>query len=262
MSRATPPVVLTIAGTDPGGGAGVAADLATVAALDAHGACVVTAVTAQDTTAVHRIHRVPLDVVAAQLDAVLDDLPVAAVKTGLLASVGAVELVARRLAPRIATGLPLVVDPVLRATTGAAFGDDAVVAAYRETLLPLATVSTPNTDEAMLLAPFPGPVVRTGSATGVDVLNRPGHPPLTLAHPPVATTNDHGTGCTFSAALATHLAHGRDLPDAVRRAGDFTAAGLRASAAWRLGRGRGPIAHLHDPHHPHDPQEETDGGDR
>ena len=259
MSRSTPPVVLTIAGTDSSGGAGIAADLAAVAALGAHGACVVTAVTAQDTTAVHRIHLVPLDIVAAQLDAVLDDLPVVAVKTGLLGSVGAVELVARRLAARIATGLPLVVDPVLHATTGAALADDAVVDAYRETLLPLATVATPNADEAARLAPFPGPVVRTGSETGADVLHRPGRPPLTVTHPPVATANDHGTGCTFSAALATHLAHGHDLPDAVRRAGDFTAARLRASAAWRLGRGRGPIAHLHGPH---DPQEETERGDR
>jgi len=260
MSRSTsPPVVLTIAGTDSSGGAGIAADLATIAALGAHGACVVTAITAQDTTAVHRIHRVPLDVVAAQLDAVLGDLRVAAVKTGLLGSVGAVELVARCLAPLLATGLPLVVDPVLRATTGTAFADDAVIRAYREALLPLATVATPNADEATLLAPFPGPVVRTGSETATDVLDRPGHPVLAVAHTPVATTNDHGTGCTFSAALATHLAHGHDLPDAVRRAGDFTADRLRDSASWCLGRGRGPIAHLH---HPHDPQEETDGGDR
>lgn len=243
----TPPVVLTIAGTDSGGGAGIAADLATFAALGVHGACAVTAVTAQATTAVHRLHPVPIDVLEAQLDAVLTDLPVAAVKTGLLGSVAAVELVARRIAGH-RERLPLVVDPVLRATTGASFADDDVVAAYRDTLLPLATVATPNRAEAELLRPFRGPVVRTGSETGVDVLVTPGQPPLRVPHDPVATTNDHGTGCTFSAALAAHLAHGRRLADAVRLAGSFTAARLRHSRTWELGRGRGPIAHLHTTH--------------
>jgi hydroxymethylpyrimidine/phosphomethylpyrimidine kinase len=238
----TPPVVLTIAGTDSGGGAGVAADLATFAALGVHGACAVTAVTAQDTARVHDLHLVPLDMLRTQLDAVLTDLPVAAVKTGLLGSVAAVETVAGLLSGR-AAGLPLVVDPVLRATTGARFADDAVIEAYRGTLLPLATVVTPNADEADVLGHLPVPVVRTGSGTGVDVLCRPGEPPLVLPHDPVDTDNDHGTGCTFSAALAAHLAHGEGLADAVRLAGAFTARQLRLSSGWHLGHGRGPIAH-------------------
>ncbi|GAA1129469.1 bifunctional hydroxymethylpyrimidine kinase/phosphomethylpyrimidine kinase [Nocardioides aquiterrae] len=234
----TPPVVLTIAATDSGGGAGVAADLATFAALGVHGACVVTAVTAQDTLGMHAIHRVPPEVVAAQLNAVLGDLPVAAVKTGMLGDPAVVRLVADRC-----HGLPLVVDPVLRATTGARLADDSVVAAYLDALLPGATVVTPNTHEATVLGPLPVPCVRTGSETAVDVLVHPDGSTATIAHDPVDTANDHGTGCTFSAALAAHLAHGRELPDATRLAGAFTAGQLRRGRHWNLGRGRGPIAH-------------------
>jgi len=238
----TPPVVLSIAGTDSGGAAGLAADLATFAALGVHGACVVTAVTAQDTTGVRAIHAIPLEVVAAQLEAVLDDLPVAVVKTGMLADPAVVRLVAERCAR-----LPLVVDPVLIATSGAALAGDEVVRAYRDHLLPRATVVTPNGVETEALGPaLTGRgivVVRTGSETGRDVLRQPGHPPYTFAHQVVATENDHGTGCTFSAALAAHLAHGRPLGDAVALAGEFTAGQLRLGSTWDLGRGRGPIAH-------------------
>lgn len=235
----TPPVVMTIAGTDSGGAAGIAADLVTFAALGVHGACAVTAVTAQDTTAVRRLHRVPVDVLEAQLVAVLDDLPVAAVKTGLLGSVAAVHAVARHVA-----GLPLVIDPVFRATTGARFADPGVVRAYREVLVPLAAVVTPNAAEARLLGALPVPVIRTGSETGTDVLLRPGTPPVEFRHRSVATTSDHGTGCTHSAALAAYLALGHDLPTAAALAGTFTADRLRAAARWDLGHGRGPISHL------------------
>ena len=127
----TPPVVLAVAGTDSGGGAGLAADLATIGHLGAHAACVVTAVTAQSTTGVRAVHAVPATVVADQVDAVLDDLPVSAVKTGMLGSPEVVRLVAERL-----RHLPLVVDPVLVATSGAVLGDAAVAAAYRDHLRP------------------------------------------------------------------------------------------------------------------------------
>lgn len=252
-----PPVLLSIAGTDSGGAAGLAADLATFAALGAHGAAVVTAVTAQDTTGVHAVHPVPVDVVGAQVDAVLDDLPVAAVKTGMLGSPEVVRLVADRLA-----GHSLVVDPVLRATSGAVLGGDEVAAAYVNHLLPVATVVTPNLDEARALAGRDGDpadlaralaklgcaVVVTGGAPGngqcVDWLARPGEDPLPLTHPAVDTGNDHGTGCTFSAALAVQLARGRSLPEAARRAASYTTRQLILSQPWTLGRGRGPIAHL------------------
>jgi hydroxymethylpyrimidine/phosphomethylpyrimidine kinase len=237
----SPPVVVTIAGSDSGGAAGIAADLTTFAAVGVHGACVVTAVTAQDTTGVRAIHPVPLDVVAAQLDAVLDDLDPIAVKTGMLATPEVVGLVAERCRDRI-----LVVDPVIVATSGAVLADDAVVRAYRERLLPVATVATPNEDEDAVLGRAHGAtVIRTGGG-GPDLLCVPGERPVPVAHPVVDTDNDHGTGCTYSSALAAHLAHGADLPTAAHRSASYVVARLRVSSTWTLGRGRGPIAHTHE----------------
>lgn len=219
-----PPVVVTIAGTDSGGAAGIAADLTTFAALGVHGACVVTAVTAQDTTGVRAVHPVPFEIVAAQLDAVLEDLDPVAVKTGMLASAEVVRLVAERCAGRI-----LVVDPVLVATSGAVLGSPGVAAAYREHLLPVATVATPNEDEFEVL----------GRPSGANVLVTRGGD--------IDTENDHGTGCTHSSALASYLALGDDLATAAARADAFVARQLHLGKDWTLGRGRGPVAHVHAP---------------
>lgn len=222
----TPPVVLAIAATDPGGGAGLAADLATFAALGVHGACVVTAVTVQDTTRVHAIHPLPPEIVAAQLDAVLTDLPVAVVKTGMLATPEAVVIVSEAYRSR-SQGRPLlVVDPVLRATTGAVLATDEVIAAYREHLLPLATVVTPNEDEFAALGhpSQPGVIVTRGGD--------------------IDTTNDHGTGCTYASALAAYLAHGADPDTAADRAAAYASQQLNVSKDWQLGSGRGPVAHI------------------
>jgi len=251
----TPAVVLAVAGTDSGGAAGLAADLATIGHLGAYAACVVTAVTAQDTTAVHDVHPVPQEMVAAQLDAVLGDLPVAAVKTGMLGSPEAVRLVAEHLGH-----LPLVVDPVLVATSGAVLGDESVVRAYVQHLLPVATVVTPNLDEAHTLAgdasltPAAAAerlaehgcavVVTGGDQGGTDWLALPGLRAERVAHPHVSTDNDHGSGCTFSSALATRLARGDAVPEACRLAGEYTAGQLAAGRDWTLGRGRGPVCHL------------------
>ena len=253
----TPRVVLTIAGTDSGGAAGIAADLTTFAGQGAHGACVVTAITAQDTTGVRALQPVSRALVEAQLDAVLDDLPVAAVKTGMLGSVEVVELIADRI-PGL--GVPLVVDPVLRASSGPRLADPAVVEAYRALLLPAASVLTPNLSEARALAGEDGTpdrlacvlavrgttVVVTGgttSGTCTDWVGVPGQRPVPLEHPAVETGNDHGTGCTFSAALTVHLAHGAPVVAAARRAAAYTTNQLEKSQTWNLGRGRGPIAH-------------------
>jgi hydroxymethylpyrimidine/phosphomethylpyrimidine kinase len=253
---------LTVAGTDSGGAAGVAADLTTFAALGAHGACAVTAVTAQDTTGVHHVVQLSADDVQAQVDAVLEDLPVAVVKAGMLGSAD-VAMVLAGLPPR----LPLVVDPVLVATSGAELGDDAVVLAYRDHVLPRATVITPNLDEARRLvgaAPDDPPedVARTLRVLGPAVVLTGGDPEAetcrdivvdaegrvrTLAHTAVPTTNDHGTGCTFSAALAVHLGRGAALVEGVGAAQWFVATALRRSAGWRLGRGRGSLAHTFHP---------------
>lgn len=258
----TPLVALTVAGTDSGGAAGIAADLTTFAALGAHGTCAVTAVTAQDTTGVRRVVHLSAEDVQAQIDAVLDDLPVAVAKAGMLGSAE----VARVLA-RLPPGLPLVVDPVLHATSGAALADDSLVAAYRDHVLPRSTVVTPNLAEARRLAGAgpeepPEDVARALHALGPAVVLTGGDPEAdrcrdlvvddrgrthVLEHPGVPTANDHGTGCTFSAALALHLARGEPLPAATRAAQSFVLAALRRSAGWRLGRARGPVAHMFDP---------------
>lgn len=235
----TPPVVLAIAATDSGGGAGLAADLTTFAALGVHGTCVVTAVTAQDTIGVHGIHPIPAEMVGAQLDAVLADFDPEVIKTGMLATADTVRLVAARCA-----GRTLVVDPVLRASTGAELADQAVVAAYRDLLLPVATVVTPNADEdAVLGRRHDGATLLTGSG-GPDALLVPGAPPLELGHRVVDTTNDHGTGCTHASALAAFLAHGLDLGTAALEAAAFVSDRLTDSHDWELGRGRGPVSHI------------------
>lgn len=258
----TPLVALTVAGTDSGGAAGVAADLATFAALGAHGTCAVTAVTAQDTAGVRAVAHLAADHVRAQIDAVLDDLPVAVAKTGMLGSAEVAAVVAG-----LPSGLPLVVDPVLRTTSGAVLADEALVAAYRDRVLPRCTVVTPNLAEARRLAGAdpeepPEDVARALHALGPAVVLTGGDPDAdrcrdlvvddrgrahVLEHAGVPTTNDHGTGCTFSAALAVHLARGEPLPTATRAAQAFVAAALRRSAGWRLGRGRGPVAHTFVP---------------
>jgi hydroxymethylpyrimidine/phosphomethylpyrimidine kinase len=258
-----PPVVLAVAGTDSGGAAGLAADLATIGHLSCHAACAVTAVTAQDTTGVHAVHPVPVEVVTQQLDAVLADLPVAVVKTGMLGSPDVVRAVADRLAH-----LPLVVDPVLVATSGAVLGDDAVMAAYRAHLMPAATVATPNLAEARALTERDGPaselaarlaglgcaVVLTGGpewrpgasvATCTDWLCEPGGTPEALHHSVVPTDADHGTGCTFASALAARTAHGDALAAAAHSAAAYVADRLAESSQWHLGRSRGPISHTH-----------------
>jgi hydroxymethylpyrimidine/phosphomethylpyrimidine kinase len=270
MSTSTPPVVLTIAGTDSGGAAGVAADLTTFAALGVHGACAVTAVTGQDTTGIRHVVALSAHDVQEQVAAVLEDLPVAAVKTGMLGSPEIAAVVAG-----LPEDLPLVVDPVLVSTSGAVLGDEQVVRAYRERLLPRATVVTPNLDEAITLAGAApddpahdiaqtlhrlGPaVVLTGGdpvadtcrdllvdATGTQLLE----------HPAVPTRNDHGTGCTFSAALAVGLARGADLRTATLAAQSFVTSTLERSRSWQLGRGHGSVAHTFAQPHSSQPTKE------
>lgn len=260
---ATPLVVLSVVGTDSGGAAGLAADLATFAALGAHGTCAVTAVTAQDTTGVHRVVSIGADDVRAQIRSVLDDLPVAAAKTGMIGSAE----VARVVADLGAGSLPIVVDPVLVATSGAVLGDAALVRAYREALLPRADVVTPNRDEAAALTGLPrdtdpeelaltvhalGPAVvltdgepggKPGGGTCRELVVRDGVITV-LEHPAGETTNDHGTGCTYGTALAVHLARGLDLETAARHAQAFMAEVLATSATWQLGHRRGPVAHV------------------
>ncbi|MEU5873788.1 bifunctional hydroxymethylpyrimidine kinase/phosphomethylpyrimidine kinase [Glycomyces sp. NPDC047369] len=266
-----PPVALTIAGSDSGGGAGIQADLHTFAAHGVHGTSVLTAITAQNTRGVTAAEPVAEALVRAQLDAVLADFPVAAVKTGMLGGTALLEAVAEYGA---ADRLPnLVVDPVMVTTTGDSLyaGDPA---AYLGGLGPLATVLTPNLIEAQLLlgraiasveemreaaralATY-GPravLVKGGHLddgsperrdTAVDVLWSDGRM-LDLAAPRVATRNDHGTGCTLASAIAARLALGHPLPQAVAGAKVYVTEALKAAADWHLGTGPGPVHHHHN----------------
>ena len=271
---ATPPVALTIAGSDSGGGAGIQADLVTFAALGVHGASVLTALTAQNTVGVAGVHVPPVDFLQAQLDAVLGDLPIAAVKTGMLATEPVVQAVA---AVAAAGRLPrLVVDPVLVSSTGARLLDPGAERAYAEVLFPHALVVTPNAREAAALVGGSvdtaadaraaarelaalGPrwvVVKGGhqvddgdeggaSAEAVDIVYESATGSVTeLRRPRVPTRNDHGTGCTFAAATAALLAGGAPVPEALAAAKQFVHEGLVASAGWRLGDGHGPVGKL------------------
>ncbi len=248
-----PPVALAVAGSDPSGGAGVAADLATFAALGVHGTAVITAVTAQNTVGVQGIHPVPADFVARQLDSVLDDLPVGGVKTGMLANRHIITVVGDYAA---AGKLPnLVVDPVMVSSTGARLLEPEAEALYLE-LLEHAVVATPNTREAGVLEEAsgrarpsgPGPVgpgwlVVTGEATATDRIHHRGTW-TEISAETIDTANDHGTGCTFSAAVAAGLAAEVEPMDAILAAKKFVHARIGRSAGWQLGTGRGPVAHL------------------
>jgi hydroxymethylpyrimidine/phosphomethylpyrimidine kinase len=263
----TPPVALTIAGSDSGGGAGVQADLKTFAAHGVFGTSAITAVTAQSTRAVSGVHPVPAEFVVAQVETVLADLPVKAVKTGML---GTTEVV-RAVAGLAAAGrLPhLVVDPVMVSSSGARLLEQIAESAYVDLLLPHAAVLTPNLLEAQVLLKGTisslaqqreaaralgalGPavvVVKGGHATSdtateaVDVI-WDGTAVQELRSPRLSTGNTHGTGCTFAAAIAAGLARGLPVAVAVPRAKAYVGRALTGGADWQLGSGHGPLDHL------------------
>jgi len=262
----TPLTALTIAGSDSGGGAGAQADLKTFAALGVHGACALTAVTAQNTAEVRGVVALEPAFVRLQIETVLDDLDVRGAKTGMLANAGVVAAVAAVAARGV---LPhLVVDPVLVTSSGHPLLEPEGVTAYLELLLPHATVATPNLREAAVLGGTAveeladlgarievaekiraaGPawvVVKGGHLAGSadDVVAGP-EGALVLEGPRVASGNDHGTGCTLSAATAANLALGRSVPDALAAAKAFVTRALEGAAGWRLGSGHGPLDHF------------------
>ena len=264
MSR---PVALTIAGSDSSGGAGVQADLKTFAAHDVHGASAITAITAQNTCGVRAVHVVPEQVVVDQVEAVLDDLAVAAVKTGMLATPGIVAAVAGLAA---AGRLPsLVVDPVMVASSGARLLEPAAEALYVEALLPHTTVLTPNLPEAeALLGSSIGSLAEQREAAralgalgagvvvvkgGHPVPDRPGEAVdvvwdgrsiSILSAPRIDTVNDHGTGCTFAAATAAAMAAGAAPTAALHAAKAYVSRAIEGGASWRLGHGHGPLDHF------------------
>jgi hydroxymethylpyrimidine/phosphomethylpyrimidine kinase len=255
-------VVLTIAGSDSGGGAGIQADLKTFQQFGTFGASVIVAVTAQNTRGVSAVHAVPLETVRAQLEAVASDLPPAACKTGMLATAALVEEVADGIARHRLRNY--VCDPVMVATSGDRLLDPDAVRTVRARLLPLAALVTPNLDEAAILVEDPvetvaqmekagrtlvlqgadAALVKGGHLSGdevVDVLVTP-TAVRHFRHPRIVTTSTHGTGCTLSAAVAAGLARGRPLEQAVADALDFVHRAM--GAAPGLGGGHGPLNHL------------------
>ena len=255
------PVALTIAGSDSGGGAGIQADLKTFTAFDVYGASVVTALTAQNTRGVRGIAAVEPAFVAAQLDAVLDDLDVGAAKTGMLLSAAVIDVVVDRLAAR--PPRHLIVDPVLVATSGAPLLEPAAIARLRERLVPLATLLTPNLREAEALTgrPVTGPAdLRTAARALLDlgaraVLVKGGHLEgdaldllddgqnvRELSAPRIARSDAHGTGCTLSAAIAAALARGLELNAAVVAAKRYVTRAIESAS--RVGQGAPVLHHL------------------
>lgn len=260
--RRNRPAVLTIAGSDSGAGAGLQADLRTLAAHGVHGATAVTAVTAQNTRSVTAVDPVSPGMVAAQIRAVFDDFEIGAVKTGMLATAPIVEAVCETLEAHRRP--PLVVDPVIAATSGRRLLDDDGVAVVRDRLLKRARVVTPNRFEAEVLAGRPvaslddarraaarirargaAAAIVTGghfdTDESVDVLDD-GGVVVELRGPRIATRQTRGTGCTFSAAIAAGLAAGLPLAEAAARAKRYVEGAIRNAAG--PGRGPGPLHHF------------------
>jgi hydroxymethylpyrimidine/phosphomethylpyrimidine kinase len=258
--------VLTIAGSDSSGGAGIQADLKTFAALGCYGMSAITALTAQNTVGVSGIHPVPPDFAAAQIAAVLEDIGADAVKIGMLYSVELIRAVAEQLQKFNARNI--VLDPVMVAQSGDRLLRDDAVGAITEYLMPLADVVTPNIPEAEVLV---GRGIRSvedmrqaardlGRFGSRSILVKGGHREeddssdllyvcredrfVTLTTERVSSRNTHGTGCTLSSAIAAGLARGEALEDAVAHAKEYISRAIRAGADYTLGQGHGPVHHF------------------
>ncbi|HCD3016052.1 bifunctional hydroxymethylpyrimidine kinase/phosphomethylpyrimidine kinase [Corynebacterium striatum] len=265
--RGTLPRVLTIAGTDPTGGAGVQADLKSFMAAGAYGMSVVTALVAQNTQGVRAVHTPPLSFLQEQFDAVLDDVAVDAVKIGMLGTADIVASVSRFL-DALAPNTPIVLDPVMVATSGDRLLDEEAEAAVRE-LCRQVTVITPNLKELAVLTSTPHAssldeaisiAQDWASETGTYVIAKGGH--LQAGHadnaavgpegvlcrvssPRVDTKNTHGTGCSLSSALAARLGAGETLPDALEWSTTWLHEAIENADGLRVGHGHGPVDHGH-----------------
>lgn len=265
-----PAKVLTIAGSDSGGAAGLQADLKTFTALGVYGMSVVTVVTAQNSVRVEGVHPLPAGFVSQQLAAVLSDYGAAAVKTGFIGRVDLIEAIAGRLAAYAAEqpagqAPRIVIDPVLVNHRGESMFPPDVTDAYRNHLLPLADLVTPNRREAALLTERPvetvaemeaaarllheqagGAVLVKGGRQGEKVVDVffDGEEVVPLRTERVETANTHGGGDTLSAAIVAFMARGEGMLPAVRRARCFTHAAIRSAAGWRMGGGHGPLDHF------------------
>lgn len=266
MSDAKTPIALTIAGSDPSGGAGIQADLKTFTVLGVYGASVITALTAQSTHGVDGVMSVAPEFVAQQIDTLAADMKLSAVKTGMLSNRATVLAVAEAVKRHALH--PLVVDPVMVASSGDVLLKESAIGAVRDDLVPLADLLTPNLAEAarlldravatseeemitqayaLLELGCKAVVVKGGHGSGdeaVDIFAERNGAHERLALPRIATTDTHGTGCTFSAAVAAHLARGETLSASVAAAKRFVHAALQAGGALSVGEGCGPVDHI------------------
>lgn len=257
--------VLTIAGSDSGGGAGIQADLKTFSALGCYGMSVITALTAQNTVAVKAIQAVPVEFIQSQIEAVIEDIGVDAIKIGMLHSPEVIHTVSSALKKYKPKNI--VLDPVMVAKSGDHLLKLESIAALKSELLPLATVITPNLPEASVLLGRPIETKDTMEEAAIDlmklgpqaILIKGGH--LTtnessdflltarfkqwFPHVRLETPNTHGTGCTFSSAIASHLAKGHDLEEAVTLSKKYLSAALEKGAQYKIGNGHGPVHHFH-----------------
>lgn len=262
MSISNFPPVLTIAGSDSGGGAGIQADLKTFAALKCYGASVITAITAQNTWGVYAIHPIPSEIVKAQLVAVMDDIRPKVIKVGMLYSVENVIVVAEVL--RKYPTVPIIFDPVLMATAGQALNQDGILAAFRKYLFPVITLLTPNLFEAaqlsehnvetfdemkkaaslLLKQKLQAVLIKGGHLKSEELINlyedRNGKQAVFKSQK-IRTSHLHGTGCTLSAAIAAYLAQGFTLLSAIERAGKFVNNAIIAGKDLAIGSGNGPV---------------------
>ncbi|GAC16545.1 hydroxymethylpyrimidine/phosphomethylpyrimidine kinase [Aliiglaciecola lipolytica E3] len=264
-----PSIALTIAGSDSGGGAGIQADLKAFSANGVYGASVITAVTAQNTQSLTHVHAIPIDVVKAQISAVLDDLDVHAIKIGMLFSSDLIAAVSDALKGYRGQ---IVLDPVMISKTGNALLQEEAVDALKELLIPQADLLTPNYPEAMVLlglspdtdleecklSAFATELLALGSKhvllkgghgtgdTCTDVLvGNNSQLPTTLSAPRISTKNTHGTGCTYSSSIAAWLAKGATVKKAVEESHAYLHQAIHFADNLRVGRGQGPVHHFH-----------------
>ncbi len=251
---------LTIAGTDPSGGAGVQADLKTFQELKSYGMSVITSVVAQNTRGVQDVHHLPLEMIESQLTSVISDMPIHALKTGMIANVDMMKLIVKQIKP---LKLPYVLDPVMVATSGDTLIDEEARDYLRKELLPLATLVTPNIPEAEYLTGLKietekdmesasriivdelgagAALVKGGHLTGdaIDYLYD-GKEIRTFSAKRIDTVNTHGTGCTYAASITAYLSHGLSLTEAVKKGKEFVTQAIDKS--FDLGSGSGPTNH-------------------
>lgn len=261
-----PPIALTIAGSDSGGGAGIQADLKSYSALGVYGASVITSVTAQNTVCVTAVHEIPANIVTQQIEAVLADLDVKVIKIGMLFSSEIINAVVHALKN---TGIPIILDPVMIAKSGEKLLQDAAIENMVEKLFPLAHLITPNLPEAATFLKLPeaqnfndmqqqakallalgakAVLLKGGHSKGdvcTDLLFGKNTRNLRLDAPRIDTKNTHGTGCTYSAAIVAYLAKGDELCTAITNAHAYLQGAIKASHGLKVGLGHGPVHHFY-----------------